>query len=324
MPRRLASADGEQRSTAHPRLDDDQQLRERGQDPVPSREAVRGRRRARGHLGAEETTVGHRLPQAAVAPGVDDVEAAAHDRDRRRAVGRGQRSPVGGTVDALGQPGHHGDPGRGEVLPEAGGHLHAADGGVAGADDGHRPVAERGEVSLGEQHPGRQDVVGQRLGIARPAEQQHGLAAAALPQRGARRPDGPRRPGGPAAAATPPAAAPAPGGRPRTRWPRPPRSAPGPARSAAGGTAGAASSSRARPAPRRTPPPEALRARRTAALRRPHHRPAAEPNRWTAGSRRPPSLLERIDAQVERGADPVLVDLAVDLVRGRPGSWPPA
>ena len=67
--------------------------------------------------------------------------------------------------------------------PSAGRHLHAADGGVAGADDRHARRGDGAPRAATEQHRRRQRVLGQILGVARPAEDHDRLVVAAGPQR---------------------------------------------------------------------------------------------------------------------------------------------
>ena len=112
---------------------------QRGDDAVAGREPV-GRRRA--CPAAPPRRAGPRsadlLPEARVAARVDDVEPAADDRDRRRSA-VGGRARRGGRRRRCPWPGPDTTamPAAARSRAERGRDLHPADGGVAGADDGH-------------------------------------------------------------------------------------------------------------------------------------------------------------------------------------------
>ena len=142
-------------------------------------------------------------------------------------------------------------------LPERGRHLHAADGGVTGADDRHARRGDGGPRPPTEQHRRRQRVGGQVLRVARPTEDDHGLVVAPSPQRLRRRRDRPPGASGLGAGQCSPTIDRA-RAAPRTvRSRRPPTRRPAEGPSARAGAAGGASWSRGRRARRRRPPPVA-------------------------------------------------------------------
>ena len=98
--------------------------------------------------------------------GYGAVGPVADDGDRAARPARAERAAVGGAVDALGQPGHDGDAGGGEVAAELERGVAAGLGGVARADDADPPAVEHGEVAADEQHRRRLGVVAQLHRVA--------------------------------------------------------------------------------------------------------------------------------------------------------------
>ena len=149
----LRLRDRQQRTAPDPRLHDDEHVGQRGEDAVAGREAVgRGRvcRAAPSQQSSPRSAIASQsprlqrgyttsspLPTTAIGGGPPSTESAPR---------------CGGPVDALGQTGHDGDPGRRQVPAERGRHLHAADGGVAGADDGHARRRDGAPRPSAEQH----------------------------------------------------------------------------------------------------------------------------------------------------------------------------
>ena len=96
----------------------------RGDDAVAGREAPCGRSDAERRLGEQHSVHPHPLPQVSVARGVDHVEPAPHDADGR-APGI-QHAPVGGAVDAEGEPRDDRHPCLRRVAPQLARHPGAA------------------------------------------------------------------------------------------------------------------------------------------------------------------------------------------------------
>ena len=94
-PRR--DARGDQRAGREARLDDQDRLRQRGDDPVARGKLSAARRRAGRVLGERPPARGDVGVQRGVAIGIDDVDAAAEHGERRAA--RVERAPVRGRVD---------------------------------------------------------------------------------------------------------------------------------------------------------------------------------------------------------------------------------
>ena len=71
----------DERTTAHPRLDDDDRIGQRGEDAIPGRKAVRARRTTGRHLGKHQPDATDLPPEIVMFMGVHDVEPAGHDAD---------------------------------------------------------------------------------------------------------------------------------------------------------------------------------------------------------------------------------------------------
>ncbi len=108
---------GDQRARALAGLDDDRRAREPRDDPIPSREAPRGRLDTGLVLRYDEPAAGHdRAGELGVRCRVVAVDAAAEHGDRRPVRSKG--STMGLAVDPSCEPAHHGRARRGRVCGE--------------------------------------------------------------------------------------------------------------------------------------------------------------------------------------------------------------
>ncbi len=98
------------RAAEFTRLDDDHDVRQRRDESIARREPPSLGRRTQRRFAEHHTAAFDLTPQDGVPLRIDDIETAAHDRDRCGGAGR-QRAGVSRTVDADRQPRDDRDPG---------------------------------------------------------------------------------------------------------------------------------------------------------------------------------------------------------------------
>ena len=146
--------DGMHRTSAPSRLDDNNDLRERGDDPVAEREPPGLGARAQGSLGGERACTRDAIGEMAVPTRVVHVDAAS---DYARWSGTPRRDRSEGTfvrrgVDPGCQAGDHADACLSEASAELRGNLGAVVGGAPGADDRGRRTLAHTQLSAKEDH----------------------------------------------------------------------------------------------------------------------------------------------------------------------------
>lgn len=135
-------------------LDDDRGVRECSHQAIALGEVARPHRGPHGEGGEDEVVGGEEALEVSVAGWVGPVEPRADDRQGVAVAG--ERCPVSGSVDALGQPGDDDDAPPAEGPGQESSETQGRERGLAGADDGDAGTAhQRGVAGSVEDQGGR-------------------------------------------------------------------------------------------------------------------------------------------------------------------------